>query len=278
MVSLRVPFELVLTNLISELVKMLGNNLEMDESRRRGEKWSGVGNFTLWASSMMDRITAQGMERVFAPSLPTSMNQEEWDAMKLEVYNLIRLNLYDEVLVEVLNMTSLITLWTYLEERHRHMTFSARRNNKIKLWFDVMKEGSDLTEHIKYYSRLIDESIAHNDEIMEDEDRAFFLLHSLPPLMNKFVQSMTFGKDRLTFGDVFSSLMRIAARQSSGGMEEVSDASTLIVEEMGKLTHKEEDVKVSGGRSATIVRSKTQTRRGDRSHLECWFCNKKGHV
>ena len=109
---------------------MLGSNLEMDESRRRGEKWSGVGNFTLWASSMMDRITAHGFEDVFALELSADIKQEAWDSQKRKVCCYLRLHLSDEIRMDVLEINSVTDLWAYLEKRYHNKSSSTRMRAK----------------------------------------------------------------------------------------------------------------------------------------------------
>ena len=139
-----------------------------------------------------------------------------------------------------------------------------------------MKEGNALASHVMHWSFLAGESISLGDKALADEDKAFFLLYSLPPSMDHLVQTMMYGKDNLTFDDVYSSLLSEAARRPAGSMKGVSYPTALVVEERGRSRQRGKEV--SRGRSASKFRSKSQTRRGDKSHMECWFCNKKGHV
>ena len=106
----------------------------MEESFFKIEKWTGVGNFSLWAGMMKDKIVARGHDEALAAALPSHMKQEAWDAMRKKVCSYMRLNLSDEVRMEVLHCTTSTELWDYLEKRYLDTSSLKRMYAKVKLW------------------------------------------------------------------------------------------------------------------------------------------------
>lgn len=244
-----------------------------EEHYFRLEKWTGVGNFSLWACRLKDKIIAKGQDAAFDEELPGGMDKTKWDSLKRKVCSYIRLNLSDEIQMETLSFTEALQMWEYLEKRYLDKSSSSRMLAKAKLWSCVMREGDDLAAHVRTWTSVSCESIALGDRPMEDEDKAFLLLKSLPMSLDHLVQTIIYGKEKLTFDDVHNSLLMEAHRKGPMSQKGNLSTSALATEERGRPRFKGK--KNVGPNSRFRSRSKSSGRKGE---LTCWECGKKGHV
>ena len=98
------------------------------------DKWSGIGNFSLWACQMKDYQTSKGLEQALEDSPPTNLKQEDWDVKRKKVCSIIRLHMSNEIQMEVLNLTYADEIWSYLEKRYLDKSSSSRMIAKAKLY------------------------------------------------------------------------------------------------------------------------------------------------
>ena len=113
------------------------------------EKWSGIGNFSLWCCQMKDYLTSKGLEQALEGTVPSNLKQEEWDVKRKKVCSIIRLHMSNEIQMELLGLTYADEIWNYLEKRYLDKSSSSRMIAKAKLYSCKMKEGQDLASHVR---------------------------------------------------------------------------------------------------------------------------------
>ncbi|KAL2630367.1 hypothetical protein R1flu_015053 [Riccia fluitans] len=111
------------------------------------------------------------------------------------------------------------------------------------------------------------------DQPMNDEDKAFMLLRSLPSSLEHLVQTLMYRKDQLSFDDVYSTLLSEDSRKMVGKIKATSTALTI---EKSRTRERSGNGKARGGSKG---RSKSRGRsQYDKKDMECWKCGKIGHM
>ncbi|KAL2635274.1 hypothetical protein R1flu_006753 [Riccia fluitans] len=106
---------------------------------------------------------------------------------------------------------------------------------------------------------------------MNNEDKAFMLLRSLPSSHEHLVQILMYGKDQLLFDDVYSLLLSKDSRKMVGKTKLTSIA---LIVERDRTRDKFGNGKAKGGSKG---RSKSRGRsQHDKKEIECWKCGKTG--
>ncbi|KAL6128855.1 hypothetical protein ACLB2K_072208 [Fragaria x ananassa] len=111
-----------------------------------------------------------------ASALPTTLSDEEKEDMLERAHNAIMLCLSDEVLREVPNETTALSL---------QLCFVFR-----------MSEGTLVQNHIDEFIELISD-LTNMDVKIDDEDQALILLWSLSHSFENFVGTMLYGREAL---------------------------------------------------------------------------------
>ncbi|KAL2621792.1 hypothetical protein R1flu_001997 [Riccia fluitans] len=136
-----------------------------------------------------------------------------------------------------------------------------------------MKDGEDLSAHMQKFTSLSCEIVALGDQPMNDEDKAFMLLRSLPNSLEHLVQTLMYGKDQLSFDDVYYALLSEDSRKMVG---KTKATSTALIVERGRTRERLGNGKA---RSGSKGRSKSRGRfQHDKKEIECWKCGKTGHM
>ncbi|KAL2653417.1 hypothetical protein R1flu_021545 [Riccia fluitans] len=243
------------------------------ETRYKIDKWIGVDNFAIWSCQMRDKLTTQGQARALLDERPESMREDEWVDLCSRVCSEIRLHLSDEIQMQVLGLTSSQEIWKYLQKRYLNTSTSSMMHAKQKLWSCIMKDGEDLSAHVQKFTSLSCEIVVLGDQPMNDEDKAFMLQRSLPNSLEHLVQTLMYGKDQLSFDDVYSALLLEDSRKM---VRKTKAAYTALTVERGRTHERSRNDKARGGLKG---RSKSRGRsQHDKKEIECWKCGKTGHM
>ncbi|KAL2608934.1 hypothetical protein R1flu_027507 [Riccia fluitans] len=144
---------------------------------------------------------------------------------------------------------------------------------KHKLWSCTMKDGDDLLVHLQKFTSLSCEIVVLSDQPMNDEDKAFMLLWSLSNFLEHLVQTLMYGKDQLSFDDVYFALLSKDSRKMIG---KTKASSTTLIVERGRTHDRFGNGKAKGGsRARSKSREKSQH---NKIELKCWKCGKMGHM
>ncbi|KAL2652641.1 hypothetical protein R1flu_020769 [Riccia fluitans] len=144
---------------------------------------------------------------------------------------------------------------------------------KHKLWSCMMKDEDDLLAHVQKFTSLSCEIVALSNQPMNEEDKAFMLLRSLLHSLEHLVQTLMYGKDPLSFDDVYSALLSKDSRKMVGKIKATSIA---LIVERGRIHDRSGNGKARGGSKG---RSKSRRKsQHSKTELECWKCGKMGHM
>ena len=246
------------------------------ETSYKIEKWTGIGNFSLWSCQMSDKLTAKGQGRSLVDKKPVSMHEDDWEDLCLRACSEIRLHLSPEIQMQVLSYKKSYELWDFLEKRYLNKSSLSRLHAKTLLWSCEMKEGDDLSAHVQKFSSLACQIVALGDEPMKDEDKAFMLLRSLPKSLEHLLQTLIYGKDKLVYEDVQSALLSEDIRKMSFTSKSSGSPSALTVER-GRGGERR-GRPVARSKSKTRFRSKSRDGGDKKVAIKCWKCAKEGHV
>lgn len=117
----------------------------------------------------------------------------------------IILHLSDVVLREVAKEKSTSSLLSKLKELFLNKSSAKRLYIKKKLYTFSMKEGTTMKDHLDEFNKLILD-LENVNINLEYEDKALFLLSSLPDSYEHFVDTLLYGRQILTLKDVRSAL------------------------------------------------------------------------
>ncbi|KAH1046709.1 hypothetical protein J1N35_037493 [Gossypium stocksii] len=111
-------------------------------------------------------------------------------------------NSYEEVLMEKTSSA----LWKSLETLYATKSLANRLVLKQRLFTFRMNECQLLRDHISQFITLLNE--LKNVEVhIDDEDQAMLLLCFLPPSYKSFIETLIYGRDKLSFEDVKGHLL-----------------------------------------------------------------------
>ncbi|KAH9681570.1 Integrase catalytic domain-containing protein [Citrus sinensis] len=205
------------------------------------EKFTIGGDFSLWKMKMRALLVHQGLELALEEEDPETAGKEK-----------IALGIWNKV--EALCMKKSLTHKLFLKKR---------------LYTFFMKENVSIQEHIDVFNKIIlDLEGVENIKIC-DEDKAFFLLSSLPKSYEGFVDTMLYGRTTLTLEDVKAFLCSKEIQRHSGDLEQ-NPGERL----MAKVEKKKDKKK---------KKNKNQFKKEDESEKEnmkrkkYFYCKKIGH-
>ncbi|GKB24387.1 retrotransposon protein, putative, ty1-copia subclass [Tanacetum coccineum] len=177
----------------------------------------GVG-----ANSMS--INSTFWEGYIDPFSRTMTDAEKTTALKTDVYkkahSALLLCLDNKVLREVNKEDSAAGVWLKLETLYMTKSLANKLYLKKKLFTFYMHSGKKLSEHIDEFKKLIGD-LANIDVDIDDEDQALMLLTSLPSSYDNFVETLLYGRESFTLGDVLSSLNSWELKKRTDAKDEV---------------------------------------------------------
>ena len=139
--------------------------------------------------------------------------------------SIIRLNLGDEVIHNNQEAKTAKEVWEKLEGLYMRKNLTNKLYLKKQLYSLHMKEGSDMLEHLNTFN-MLNTQLSSFGVNYEDEDKALFLLASLPTSFDHLVTTLIYEKETRVLEEVTSALLsHIKIKQDSDG----SQADGLIV-------------------------------------------------
>ncbi|KAH9744865.1 hypothetical protein KPL70_003863 [Citrus sinensis] len=131
-----------------------------------------------------------------------------------------------------------------------------------------MREGVTIQDHIDTFNKIILDLEGVENVKICDEDKAFFLLSSLPKSYEGFVDTMLYGRTTLTLEDVKASL---SSKEIQKNCElETSNGEGLIARTEKKKDQKNKNQGKGHGKNQETADKKKKKRK-------CFYCRKEGH-
>ncbi|KAH9806493.1 hypothetical protein KPL71_002780 [Citrus sinensis] len=153
---------------------------------------------------------APGLESALEEEDPEASTGSVIDDKKRQIQNrahsTLILSLGDSILREISEEKTTLGIWNKVETPCMKKSLAHRLFLKKRLYTFSMREGVTIQDHIDTFNKIIlDPEMVENVKIC-DEDKAFFLLSSLPKSYEGFVDTMLYGRTTLTLEDVKASL------------------------------------------------------------------------
>lgn len=135
----------------------------------------------------------------------TTLDRKKVKDLDAKAHSVILLCLGDEVLREVTEKTTALSLWNKLEGLCLKKSLANRLYLKKTLYTIHMEDGKDLRRHMDDFNKIILD-LKNIDIMIDEEDHAILLLSSLPKTYDHFVDTMLYEKESLTIAEVKSAL------------------------------------------------------------------------
>ena len=119
---------------------------------------------------------------------------------------MIQLCLADEVIYNVMDEETTIGLWSKPEILYMTKSFSNKLYLKKQLYEICMNEGTVVLEHLNFFNKVINELLAVDVKI-DEENKALILLSSLLESYDQIVTTMLYSKKTLILKEVTSTLL-----------------------------------------------------------------------
>ncbi|KAH9697399.1 hypothetical protein KPL71_023589 [Citrus sinensis] len=155
------------------------------------------------------------------------------------------------------------------DEKKRQIQNKAHSTLILSLSNSILREISEektALEHIDNFNKIILDLEGVENVKITDEDKAFFLLSSLPKIYEGFVDTMLYGRTTLTLEDVKASLSSKEIQKNNG--HEVSNAEGLFARTEKKNQKKKNQSQAK--KDDVSVKEKMKKRK-------CFYCKKQDH-
>ena len=170
---------------------------------------------------MKDLLIQQGVHKALLgkEKKPETMKDVEWVEIDEKAASTIRLNLGDKVIHNILEAKTAKEVWEKLEGLYMRKNLTNKLYMKKQLYSLLMKEGSDLLEHLNTFN-MLNTQLSSFGVNYEDEDKALLLLASLPTFFDYLVTTLMYGKETIVLDEVTSALLsHIKMKQDCDGSQ-----------------------------------------------------------
>ncbi|KAH9658262.1 Integrase catalytic domain-containing protein [Citrus sinensis] len=163
------------------------------------EKFTIGGDFSLWKLKMRALLVHQGLE--------SALEEDDPEALSTSMaHNTLIFSLSDSILREISEEKIALGIWNKVEALCIKKSLAHRLFLKKRLYTFSMREGVSIQDHIDTFNKIILDLEGVENVKISDEDKAFFLLSSLPKPYEGFVDTMLYGRTSLTLEDAKASL------------------------------------------------------------------------
>ncbi|KAH9668944.1 hypothetical protein KPL70_021590 [Citrus sinensis] len=184
------------------------------------EKFTIGGDFSLWKLKMRALLVHQGLESTLEEEDPEASTSSVIDDKKRQIqnraHNTLILSLGDSMLREISEEKTALGIWNKVETLCMKKSLAHRLFLKKRLYTFSIRERVTIQGHIDTFNKIILDLEGVENVKISDEDKAFFLLSSLPKSYEGFVDTMLYGRTTLTLEDVKASLSSKEIQKNNG--------------------------------------------------------------
>ncbi|KAH9651061.1 hypothetical protein KPL70_026606 [Citrus sinensis] len=244
----------------------------MSLPRHEIEKFTIGGDFSLWKLKMKALLVHQGLESALDEEDPEASTGSGIDDKRRQIQNrahsTLILSLGDSILREISEEKTALGIWNKVETLCMKKSLAHRLFLKKRLYTFSMREGVTIQDHIDTFNKIILDLEGVENVKICDEDKAFFLLSSLPKSYEGFVDTMLYGRTTLTLEDVKASL---SSKEIQKNCElETSNGEGLMARTEKKKDQKNKNQGKGHGKNQETADKKKKKRK-------CFYCRKEGH-
>lgn len=137
---------------------------------------------------------------------------------------------------------------------------------KKRLYIFTMKDGMSMQEHINVFTKIIIDLEGVENTNIEDEDKAFFPMSSLPKFYEGFMNNMLYSRTSLTLEDVKASLCSKEIQRRSGDLDTNLGEGLMVKAEKRKDKNKKKNEKQS--------KMENEFEKEKMKRKKCFYCRK----
>ena len=243
------------------------------------EKFSGKNDFCLWREKMRANLGNLGLDDALNKDAtkPEGIDQREWENMLKKARNTIILCLEDEILRNVVKEATAYDMWNRLEQMFMTKSLPSRVYLKQKFYGFKMDEGKSLDDNLNDFYKLVSDLSSLEVQI-EEEDKAIYLLNSLPSQYEQFKDTIIYSKDTLVLDEIVGAIYskELSLKQTGRALKSNSEAYYSRGRQQFRGNNNQEHGKKRRSQSAK-GRWRSQSR-GPRTNSKCYHCGKIGHI
>ena len=179
----------------------------MGSSKIEIEKFDGKGDFSMWKKKMKAVLVQQKYAKAISnPSkFPEVMKTSEKQEIMENAYNLLILNLVDNVLRQADKEDTAFKIWKKLESLYMEKSLSNKIYLKEQLFGFRMDSSKSLEENLDDFKKIT-VALANIEEKISNENLAIIILNSLPDMFKDLKSAIKYGRDSLSLEDVLGAL------------------------------------------------------------------------
>lgn len=233
-------------------------------------RFNGRNNFKAWQMDCKDILVSldqfDSLDAKKKPSEKATEDQvEKWNKMDQKACSTIRLCLSRNVAYNFANEMTAKGIWDKLQDMYLQNDQMSVMYLQKKLFTFRLQPGKLMTDHINEFECLYSDCVSLGAKF-EDSQKALFLLISLLPEWEPFVDQMTtLKKEKFVYSDIVQAVLAKASRKSASNEE---------VQEHGLSVTRGRNINKNNNNNR---RNRSKSRGRDMSKVECYKCKRKGH-
>ena len=179
----------------------------MRSSKIEIEKFDGKGDFSMWKKKMKAVLVQQKYAKAISnPSkFPEVMKTSEKQEIMENAYNLLILNLVDNVLRQADKEDTTFKIWKKVESLYMEKSLSNKIYLKEQLFWFRMDLSKSLEENLDDFKKIT-VALANIEEKISNENLAIIILNSLPDMFKDLKSAIKYGRDSLSLENVLGAL------------------------------------------------------------------------
>ncbi|KAK8936454.1 hypothetical protein KSP39_PZI012284 [Platanthera zijinensis] len=182
----------------------------------------------MWWCEVMDVLCSLNLENVLdGDEYPDRMTKKVWLKMNQSACGLIRNCLTQEIKYGVTLETSAGNLWRMLKNKYLTKSMENCLHMKHQLYRFQMRRGVSIDEHLNEFMKLLTD-LLNMDEDIDDKDKTFLLLNSLPDEYENFTMFLIHGKEILKYSEMSTTLLNHEFRRRDKESSKAELAEALV--------------------------------------------------
>ncbi|WZZ72241.1 hypothetical protein YC2023_083611 [Brassica napus] len=225
------------------------------------DKFDGRNSLSLWQTKMQAFLKQQS---IWGPLSEKKSEAADLEALEEKAFSTILLCLADEIIIEVSDEKTVVSMWQKLESLYMTKYLTNKLLLKQRLFALRMQEGIELRDHLDKLNSILLE-LRNIDVKVEDEDAALIMLVSLSNSFENFMQSFIIGKNTMKLEEVRSVFHTQELRHKASNSTTDNQASRLFISG------------VKGHGNIRTSKDRKSFPRGPKASDICNYCKEKRH-
>ncbi|KAA0040138.1 Retrovirus-related Pol polyprotein from transposon TNT 1-94 [Cucumis melo var. makuwa] len=171
------------------------------------ERFNGGGDFTLWAKRIQAILSSQNaLKDIQDPkNLPATMNEVDKQSMEETTYEILILNITDNVLRQVINENTTYEICEKLTALYDKKDLPSKLYMREKLFSFKMNQSKTLNENLDEFKKLTNEFNQLGEKLRAESEAAIFI-NSLHDTYKEVKSTLKYGRESVLVDVVITAL------------------------------------------------------------------------